>query len=142
MKSIGEYAFRGTKLIKLNIPATVTSIGQYAFASTPIKSVTFTEGSQLKNIDNHAFYRCTSLEEFIMPNTVTELGTEQNNPNYDSNIFRECTSLKKLHFSDALSVIPRAICYECTSLQDLHLPEGLTTIKQYGFLQNFGSAQG
>lgn len=138
MKSIGEYAFRGTNLIKLNIPATVISIGQYAFASTPIKSVTFTEGSQLKNIDNHAFYRCTSLEEFIMPNTVTELGTEQNNPNYDSNIFRECTSLKKLHFSDALSVIPRAICYECTSLQDLHLPEGLTTIKQYGFYRTSG----
>lgn len=138
MKSIGEYAFRGTNLIKLNIPATVISIGQYAFASTPIKNVTFTEGSQLKNIDNHAFYRCTSLEEFIMPNTVTELGTEQNNPNYDSNIFRECTSLKKLHFSDALSVIPRAICYECTSLQDLHLPEGLTTIKQYGFYRTSG----
>ena len=133
MASIGEYAFRGTKLNKLNIPATVTSIGQYAFASTPIKNVTFTDGSQLKNIDYRAFYNCTSLQEFIMPNTVTELRCNGTSSSDYCQIFSGCTSLKRLYFSDALTVIPREVCYECTSLQDLHLPENLTTVRRNAF---------
>ena len=75
LTSIEEYAFKGTQILNIDIPNTVTSIGQYAFAGTNVKNVNFKEDSKLTYIGYNAFRECTSLEQFIMPNTVTALGT-------------------------------------------------------------------
>ncbi len=129
MTSIGQYAFRNTQILNIEIPASVTSIGQYAFAGTRLAGITFAEGSRLTTIGYSAFRECSSLEEFIMPNTVTTLQTSSSS----SYTFYNCTSLKKLHFSDALKTINQNTCYACTALEDLHLPDSLETINAYAF---------
>ena len=133
--SIGEYAYRGTKINTIEIPATVRSIGRYAFAETGLKEITFAEGSQLQTIGDRAFYRCTSLTEFIMPNTVTELTSEGNNVYNSASTFEGCTSLYRLHFSDALNSINRYTCRSCTKLTDLHLPKQLIAIRNQAFYE-------
>lgn len=133
--SIGEYAFRGTQIRKIEIPSTVTSIAQYAFASTPLERIIFPETSQLKSIGYRAFYQCTALCEFIMPNTVTSLGTYSSSE-YEASTFAECTNLTKLHFSESLTNLRNYTCYGCTALRDVILPIKVTTIGDYAFFNN------
>lgn len=128
LKTIGEYAFRGTQIWNITIPSTVTSIGQYAFASTRLKAVNFAEGSQLQSIAQYAFNSCTSLNEFIMPSTVSSVGQYA---------FRSCTALQKLSFSDLITTINRYTCAECNQLTDLHLPSNLETIWNNAFYNNY-----
>lgn len=131
--SIGSYAFRGTQILNIDIPNTITSIGEGAFYQTRVRTVNFGEGSNLTNIGYQAFYQCTSLTEFIMPNTVTKLGTYNNNTDYICDTFYGCTNLKKLHFSDGLKTLEQRVCYDNTKLTDVHLPSNLLSIRDYAF---------
>ena len=142
MTSIGEYAFRSTQIWKIDIPSTVTTIGQYAFANTRLSEITFPENSVLNTIGYAAFYQCASLKEFIMPNTVKTLSTSSDRTKYDDiyyyycRTFYGCSALKRLHFSDLLSVIDFEACYNCTSLTDLKLPANLKKISPRAFYNN------
>lgn len=130
---IGSYAFRGTQILNIDIPNSVTSIGEGAFYQTRVRTVNFGEASKLTSIGYQAFYQCTSLTEFIMPNTVTKLYTYGNYTDYDCNTFYGCTSLKKIHFSNALTTLEQQVCYGCSNLVDVRLPENLGNIKDYAF---------
>ena len=131
--SIGSYAFRGTQILNIDIPNSVTSIGEGAFYQTRVRTVNFGEGSNLTTIGYQAFYQCTSLEEFIMPNTVTKLGTYNNYSGEECYTFYGCTNLKKLHFSDGLTTLEQFVCYDNTKLTDVHLPSNLLSIRNYAF---------
>ena len=135
MKSIGQYAFRGTQILDIEIPSTITSIGQNAFQNTRVRSVNFKEDSQLQYIGFDAFAGCSSLQEFIMPNTVTTLGSDGNrySSDYNAGTFYHCYSLKKIHFSDALNSIEQYMCTDCNLLEEVHLPCNLKSIRDYAF---------
>ncbi len=130
VKTIGASAFVGTQLLNIDIPSSVTSIGTSAFSQTRVRTVNFKEDSQLQSIGYNAFYQCTSLKEFIMPNTVTNLLKNSSN---SSNTFYECTSLKKLVFSDAITSLPDNTCEGCAAIKELHLPQNLETIGEDAF---------
>ena len=57
---IGEDAFRGTGLTELTVPDSVQNIAPRAFMATPLKSVTF--GAGLEIIGTRAFAQCPRLE--------------------------------------------------------------------------------
>ena len=89
--SIGRYAFYKTAITAIEIPATVTSIGDYAFAyCTKLNNVTipaavssfgnfcfaycdtlsvfaFEESSAVKTMGTHFFYQCPNITEVILP---------------------------------------------------------------------------
>ena len=148
---IGEYAFRGTNIRKVNIPSTVTFIGRNAFYETPVQFVTFTEGSQLKTIDRYAFQRCASLQEIIlpegletiqyaafdlctgmkrvvMPNTVTYVGAYG---------FASAYALESIKFSDGLTELYEWICTEARSLTEVILPANLARIDHSAFYNTY-----
>lgn len=131
--SIGEYAFRGTQILNIDIPNTVKSIGQYAFANTRVRNVNFSEDSELTFIGYCAFKECKSLEQFIMPNTVTALGTYNNYVDIECNTFYNCENLEKLYFSDALSTVEQYACYNCSKLNEVHLPNNIQSIRDRAF---------
>lgn len=128
VRTIGEYAFRGTQLLNIDIPSSVTSIGQYAFSEVRIKNVNFKEDAQLRTIGYRAFYHCRSLREFIMPNTVTKLRTYNDYNDYESETFDGCTALKIMVFSDALTYLPHYTCNNCHAIEELHLPNKIISI--------------
>lgn len=133
---IGDYAFKGTQILDIDIPSTVTSIGQYAFAGTSVRSVNFKEDSKLKYIGKAAFEGCTSLKQFIMPNTVTELGEYvAYREDYYSYTFNGCTNLEKLSFSDALQILGYNVCQGCSNLKEVHLPQSVVSIDDYAFYE-------
>lgn len=133
LTSIGQYAFKGTQILNIDIPNTVTSIGQYAFAGTRVRNVNFKEDSQLTYIGYNAFRECASLEQFIMPNTVTTLGTYSNYVDNECGTFYGCTNLEKLHFSDALLTLEQNVCYNCSKLKEVHFPQNIQSIRDYAF---------
>lgn len=124
LKTIDQYAFRGTQILSIDIPSTVTSIGKMAFSGTRIKSVNFRENTQLTRINDGAFFNCTSLREMFIPNTVTYVGNAA---------FYGCTSLRTIEFPDAITVINDYTCSDCSALTSLHLPKNLQTIGYYSF---------
>lgn len=86
LTTIGDFAFAGSKLVSIEIPASVTKIGKYAFSSiTSGNEVTESGATQLKQvaikgatveIDEGAFYMCEKLErvEFSNASASVKLG--------------------------------------------------------------------
>lgn len=110
MKEIGARAFDAANtLVKVTIPASLTTIGTYAFnACTELREVIVTDTaetpSNLNAIDTYTFFGCKKLESINLPASVTE--------------------------------IPGRMFYNCTSLTGLKLPSGVTSIGDYAFYHN------
>lgn len=80
--TIGHSAFSGYAGESLTIPASVTSIGTYAFADcSNLTSLTIPEG--VRSIGERAFSGCTGLNSITIPNNVSDIG---------SNAFEDCTA--------------------------------------------------
>lgn len=136
LKTIGNEAFKGTHAYHYNIPASIEKIGNEAWSGTPLAQINFAENSQLKTIGYWAFRNCEKLEEFIMPNSVTELLTYAHSSTYHSGRqFYGCSSLKILHISDGLTVLPSDFAQYCYSLQNVHLPQNLIDINSEAFYE-------
>ena len=73
LKEIGQYAFSQSGLKELYIPDSVTSMATgIAWYCSKLTSVHLPEG--IKKIPNAMFSGCTSLKEFTIPDSVTEIG--------------------------------------------------------------------
>ena len=71
IKTIGTFAFQGSGLTELNIPASLEVVSWSAFGSTKLKKVTVADGSQLQSINTGAFNGCKDLEEFTFEGSST-----------------------------------------------------------------------
>ncbi len=86
---IGAYAFYElTTLTDITIPTTITSIGNFAFASTGLTEIIIPNG--IETIPQGAFKDCTSLTTVVIPSTVTTIKTEA---------FYGCSSLQNAYFA-------------------------------------------
>lgn len=74
VEKIANRAFVGCEgLTSIIIPASVKSIGEFAFDTCPLlASVTLNEGLQL--LGTQAFCRCSALDMITLPSTLTEIG--------------------------------------------------------------------
>jgi hypothetical protein len=72
--ALGDHAFDGfTNLTSFTIPKNITSIGEYAFANcTGLTSLTIP--SWISTISVGTFQNCTGLKSFVIPNNVTSIG--------------------------------------------------------------------
>ena len=79
-----------TALTSIEIPASVETIGNYAFKNcTSLKTVTFEKGSKLKMIQYNTFRDCTSLTTIEIPASVETI---------ERGAFSGCTSLQTVTF--------------------------------------------
>jgi hypothetical protein len=75
VKEISEFSMYQCNAETIEIPDTVTKIGDAAFArSKKLKCVNLSEG--LLEIGRDAFAGCVNLEEIIIPYSVKKWGTE------------------------------------------------------------------
>ena len=131
--AIGEYAFNPsltiTKVSSVFIPATVTSIGGFAFRCCKfLATVTFAEGSQLKSIGALAFSGTDQahpiFKEIQIPDSVETIGT---------NAFQNCQDLESITLPASLKTIESSAFSDCRNLSKIKLPTSLTTIEIFVF---------
>ena len=122
---IGPDAFRGSNLSgALILPDDVVTIGEYAFYSTNIASVSF--GNKLEILYSNAFKDCSSLSsELRLPNSLKSIG------GYG---FSDCNFSGKLILPDHLESIGQYAFSDAGQFSgDLIIPEKVTVIGSQAF---------
>ena len=75
VSSIYQYAFYGSSIEQVIIPASVVKIGNYAFSNcSALSSVSFAEGSLAKTLGTDVFSGCEYLTTLEIPAHVEEIG--------------------------------------------------------------------
>lgn len=163
-KKIPDNLFLGcTSIIDVQIPETVTEIGQKAFKdASSVENVTFavnTETGKVKGVEKigiSAFDGCSSLQELVLPETVTEVlqGTFANEgalvkadmsraaslKKWDKESFKGDTALAEVVLPTAggITAIPDGAFAGCTSLtgENLKIPKNIVTITANAFKES------
>ena len=120
--------FGDTGLKEVEIPDTVTSIGERSFADCAnLEKVTLSKN--LKSIGNRAFVRCTKIEKINLPKSLTEVDTYGWNWWYP---FDGCSNLKTIEFEEGITQIPTGI-FGNTGLENVKIPDTVTSIGERSF---------
>ena len=103
------------------VPATVETIGEYAFQKCQLGTITFKSNETLKTLEKAAFEHCSNLTSITLPGTLSELGSEC--------VFYYCTSLTSITIPDNVKTLTYLCFADCTSLTTIVLPDSLETIE-------------
>lgn len=119
LEEIGDAAFYATRLKEVILPNSCQSItGSDHFGLCyELEKVRFPEGSTI--IPAGFVDTCIKLTEFIMPNSIEEIG-------YGA--FWQCGVLQELHLSSNLKSIGREGIYYCKGLKTICFPSTLETL--------------
>mgnify|MGYP000129003818 CR=1 FL=1 len=119
--TVGSYAFSGCRnLTAVELPDTLTAIGDYAFAGSGIAEITIPDG--VVTIGASAFWG-TALADVVIPDSVTTIG---------AGAFWE-TKLVDVVIPDSVTTIGESAFRYCEEMKTLYLGSGLTTVEGYAF---------
>ena len=103
----GTYGIYKTRIGTISVPASVTTIENFAFGATSsitsksaLEKVNFAANSQLQTIGEDAFAYCENLRSFSFPAGVTTIGKRA---------FYGCSKLTLLHFETVSASLPSSI---------------------------------
>ena len=123
VEEIGAYAFYKTALTSLELPASVRTVGERAFAmDTALESVILHEG--LLEIGDFAFRGCSSLASIDLPATLSKIGRYA---------FYQCTALRSVTFREGLEEIGEYAFAGDIALGSVRFPATLSKIGSYAF---------
>jgi len=115
------------EVTEIEIPSTLTSIGDYQFYGFEnVTNVIFEEGSKLTSIGGSAFSGCTSLTNITIPSSVTSIG---------DGAFYNCTAITNIIFEEGsqLTSIGQQAFQNCKSLTNITIPSSVTSIGSSAF---------
>ena len=96
-------------LTSIEIPNSITSIGEIAFAYTGLVSVVIP--SSVKYISSSTFYSCNKLESVVISNGVNIIG---------SMAFEGCKSLTSITIPSSVTVLCEQSFSRCNALIEIH----------------------
>ena len=121
---IATEVFKNSLITSVTIPASVTTIESYAFASSTLSSITFAAGSKLSFIDTGAF-ESTDLTSLTLPNAPLSIG---------DNAFKNC-GLTSLDLGNSVTYIGDS-AFENNKLKSVVIPESVYGYGSYAFAYN------
>ncbi len=121
---IGDYAFYEWKnLENVTMSSKITSIGKWAFSGCN-NLTNITIPNSVTSIKGYAFYYCSSLTNITIPNSVTSIGDVA---------FGSCSSLTNITIPNSVISIGNAAFDDCSSLTNITIPESVTSIGDRNF---------
>ncbi len=124
--AIGQSAFGSRTITSVTIPESVTKIGDHAFVCcAELTSVTIL-GEGLTEIGPWAFAACLKLPSVTLPSSVTVIG-------YGT--FSTCKSLTDVDLGSSLTEIGGYAFNDCYAMRGITLPDSLITI-DFGAFRN------
>ncbi len=122
LEYIGDYAFYGTRIEEVEIPGSVTEIGESAFENwsgieAKMTKINLHDGLQKIGKSAFAFQKIEICE---IPDSVTQIG---------SAAIIGCKKLRKIRLPRNLSVLESEMFCSCKKLRTIVLPDSLTKIK-------------
>ena len=121
--AIEREGFSQFPIESIEVPASVTSLGAYAFYSCEsLKSVKLNEG--LTSISDYCFYNCTQLVEIEIPASVTSLGRYA---------FSNCEKLAEVKLKANVTSIPEYCFDRCYALSKIELPATVEKLEYEAF---------
>ncbi len=130
------FDYEGTTLIRYPcakeddsyaVPDGCTRIEDWAFIGNTY--LAHIDINQVQELGEEAFYYCTALQEFTVPEGITTL---------ERYMFANCHSLQRVTLPEGLTTIGIGAFYSCLSLPEIEIPDSVTTIEQTAFF-NCGS---
>lgn len=115
---IGEYAFSGfNEIEQVNMPNSILSVGTFAFSNCKkLKTVRLSES--LVTLSDRLFNGCRALDSIKIPDSVTEIG------NYT---FGNCIALKAINIPKSTVSLGREAFANC-AFTNIDLPESIENI--------------
>ena len=125
--SIGEEAFRQKSVVRVTLPATLTSLGKKCFyGCEDLEVVNLGSCPSLKTIGEGAFSLCNSLTAVRIPDSVTLIGEDA---------FFDCSRLEKVKLGSKVERIGMYAFAFCDRLLSISLPASVKTVEMYAFAQ-------
>ena len=111
------------EVTEVTIPSDVAEIKDYAFSKcSSLTSVTIPDS--VTTIGNYAFSGCSGLTAVTIGNSVTSIGTSA---------FSGCSGLTSVTIGNGVTSIGESAFKGCTSLASVTIPDGVLEIKSYAF---------
>ena len=122
-KDIESYRNLIKQMVTVEIPDTVTKIGEYAFYEWKnLENVTMS--SNITSIGIFAFDGCSSLTNITIPDSVTSIGNDA---------FGSCSNLTNITIPDSVTSIGMSAFSGCNNLTNITISEGVTSIGIFAF---------
>ena len=110
----------GKKDDSYTIAKEITKIKNGAFyGNINISKVIFTNAESLSSIGAESFYKCTYINNIILPEGVTSIG---------SKVFYDCDTLTEIVIPSSVTSIGDGAFYSCNSLTNITIPNSVTSI--------------
>jgi len=121
--SIGDDAFASSGLTSITIPDGVTSIGSAAFYDcSGLSSIKIPDG--VTSIDYDAFHNCSGLTSITIPDGMTSISNRA---------FKNCSGLTSVTISANITSIGNEAFQGCSGLTSITIPDGVTSIGESAF---------
>lgn len=145
-----DLGFRNNSVFKkITVPDSVEKINMYAFASCVVEELNLP--NSLTEIGDAAFYNCDNLQTLNLPSSLTKISEAAFNDcnglqtiNQETGLagstieignfaFQSCGALQTINLSSSTITIGSYAFQNCNGLQTLSIPNGVTTIAEYAF---------
>lgn len=125
VETIESYAFQYSGLISINIPNSVTNIGNYVFASS-LNLVNVNMGNGLKTTGKRTFSKCVNLQNVRLGDDLELI---------DIGAFEYCLKLRYIAFPHKINRICNAAFLSCEklTLPPFLFPADMESIGDYSF---------
>ena len=112
---IGKSVFNFTPITGVKIPASVTSIEQYAFAGCNLKQLDWPQNVPV--LDDYVLSMAVELESINLPEGVTKIGKYA---------FRSCEKLTTISLPESVTSIDEGAFSGCSGLKEIYIPGSVT----------------